>query len=117
MITGDKPNTAISIGRSTGIIDARTKDNHVIKLDLIEGNRDYTSILKCLKDAERRIESNPSIPFTLCVTGNMFSFITTNNEEKANGESLTSALVHLAMQVNSVILCRVFPKQKVRKSG
>lgn len=114
MITGDKPNTAISIGRSTGIIDSRTKDTHIVKLDLTDKNRDYNSIMKELKDAERKIEADTTVPYTLCVTGNMFSFITTNHDEKSNGESLTSSLVHVAMKVNSVIFCRVFPKQKVR---
>ena len=49
MITGDKPNTAISIGRSTGIIDSRTKDSNIVKLDLTDKNRDYGSVMKYLK--------------------------------------------------------------------
>ena len=61
MITGDKPNTAISIGRSTGIIDSRTKDSNIVKLDLTDKNRDYGSVMKYLKDAERRIESDSII--------------------------------------------------------
>ena len=45
----------------------------------------------------------------------MFSFITTSSELEANQgkEKLVDALVQLAMMVNSVIFCRVFPKQKV----
>ena len=56
-----------------------------------------------------------STPFILCVTGNMFSFITSNtsdSETPSESESLVSALVELAMAMNSVIFCRVFPKQK-----
>ena len=51
----------------------------------------------------------------MCVTGNVFSFITTSSELEANQgkETLVDALVQLAMMVNSVIFCRVFPKQKV----
>lgn len=45
----------------------------------------------------------------------MFSFITTSSELEANQgkETLVDALVQLAMMVNCVIFCRVFPKQKV----
>ena len=45
----------------------------------------------------------------------MFSFITMSSELEANQgkETLVDALVQLAMMVNSVIFCRVFPKQKV----
>lgn len=122
MITGDKPNTAISIGRSTGIIDKRTRNEDIIVLNRGEGN-DYDTILKEIKQAEMKIKSNrmsglidviiAGIPYALCVSGNMFSFITTSSERETNKESLTTALVHLAMKVSSVIFCRVFPKQKV----
>ena len=47
----------------------------------------------------------------MCVTGNVFSFITTSSELEANQGKET--LVDVAMMVNSVIFCRVFPKQKV----
>ena len=74
---------------------------------------DYATLMEELKTWERRIDAEPSAPFTLCVTGNMFSFITTNTESKRGGEKLTDALLKVAMKVNSVIFCRVFPKQKV----
>lgn len=117
MITGDKPNTAISIGRSTGIIDPKTRDNHIIKLDLEGRSRDVKTVASFMKDSINRIQQEETTPFCLCVTGNMFSFITTRGEEEIEGEekeNLVSLLVKLAMKVNSVIFCRVFPKQKVR---
>ena len=58
MITGDKPNTAISIGRSTGIIDARTKDQHIFKLEISDSLHDYNQVLRFLKSCKQRIESN-----------------------------------------------------------
>ena len=69
MITGDKPNTAISIGRSTGIIDAKTTDREVLLLDRTETLRDAKSVLDQLAawtrdvEAQRRARSdalNPS---------------------------------------------------------
>ena len=119
MITGDKPNTAISIGRSTGIIDPKTRDNHIVKLDLDDYLHDVKSVRSFMKQSIERIKQETSIPFCLCVTGNMFSFITTcqEDDEDDNGEkkkkSLIDLLVVLATSVNSVIFCRVFPKQKV----
>lgn len=47
----------------------------------------------------------------------MFSFITSTQPSNACPDSLTDALVALAMRVHSVIFCRVFPKQKVRPAG
>lgn len=58
MITGDKPNTAISIGRSTGIIDARTKDQHIFKLEISDSLHDYNQVLRFLKSCKQRVESN-----------------------------------------------------------
>ena len=120
MITGDKPNTAISIGRSTGIIDPKTRDNHIVKLDLDENHRDVKSVRSFMKESIERIQQETTTPFCLCVTGNMFSFITTSQEEEEEEydhgkkeESLINLLVVLATSVNSVIFCRVFPKQKV----
>ena len=119
MITGDKPNTAISIGRSTGIIDPKTRDHHIVKLDLDDNHRDVKSVRSFMKESIERIKQDATIPFCLCVTGNMFSFITTSQEEEEEydkgkkEESLINLLVVLATSVNSVIFCRVFPKQKV----
>ena len=119
MITGDKPNTAVSIGRSTGIIDKDTRNEDVIVVG--EGYLTYDSVISLIHDAEEKITSNRMIAFisslasthyALCVTGNAFSFITTNTPP-ALQESLVTALVRLAMKVSSVIFCRVFPKQKV----
>ena len=124
MITGDKPNTAVSIGRSTGIIDAKTKNDQVIMLDMTPEHHDYDSLLQFIHHCQMKIaaarsnrvcDSCKDEPYVLCVTGNVFSFITTSSEmgENQGKESLVQALVHLAMKVNSVIFCRVFPKQKV----
>ena len=122
MITGDKPNTAVSIGRSTGIIDKETRNEDVIVVG--EDVLTYDSVIELIHSAEEKITSNrilpdissiASIPYALCVTGNAFSFITTNTPPESK-ESLVTALVRLAMKVSSVIFCRVFPKQKVHPS-
>lgn len=128
MITGDKPNTAVSIGRSTGIIDAKTKNDQVLMLDMTDDHHDYDSLLRYIHHCETKIAScgrgsmgvsRSDDPFALCVTGNVFSFITTSSEmEATQGKSRSvQALLQLAMQVNSVIFCRVFPKQKVAASA
>ena len=57
MITGDKPNTAISIGRSTGIIDPKTKNEHVIMINR-ENMEDYDSMLRIIQLATKKIEDN-----------------------------------------------------------
>ena len=60
MITGDKPNTAVSIGRSTGIIDPRTKNEHVITINR-ENMEDYDSMLRMIQLATKRIDDNRTI--------------------------------------------------------
>ena len=57
MITGDKPNTAISIGRSTGIIDPKTKNEHVITINR-ENMEDYDSMLRMIQFATKKIDDN-----------------------------------------------------------
>lgn len=60
MITGDKPNTAVSIGRSTGIIDpdTRTEDIFVLGED---GTLTYQSVIERIRSAEQRIAANRMI--------------------------------------------------------
>lgn len=58
MITGDKPNTAVSIGRSTGIIDAKTKNDQVIMLDMTTEHRDYDSLLQFIHRSQERIKAS-----------------------------------------------------------
>ena len=53
MITGDKPNTAISIGRSTGIIDSHTRLEDIIFLNRGE-NDSSDSLSKIMKEAEKK---------------------------------------------------------------
>lgn len=57
MITGDKPNTAISIGRSTGIIDSHTRLEDIIFLNRGE-NDSSDSLSKIMKEAEKKIVAN-----------------------------------------------------------
>ena len=57
MITGDKPNTAISIGRSTGIIDAKATDREVLLLDRTETLRDAKAVLDQLAAWTRDVEA------------------------------------------------------------
>lgn len=58
MITGDKPNTAISIGRSTGIIDAKATDREVLLLDRTEAMRDAKAVLDRLAAWTRDVEAH-----------------------------------------------------------
>lgn len=60
MITGDKPNTAISIGRSTGIIDRRTRDRDVLLLDRSAALRDAAAVGAQLAAWTRDVEASRS---------------------------------------------------------
>ena len=101
-----------TVGRSTGIIDGATPPDHVLFLDITPERSNEASVLNQLQVLEQRMKRNStSAPFALCVTGNFFSFVTTKSSE--GDSSLLDGLLQLATQVNSVIFCRVFPKQKV----
>ena len=70
MITGDKPNTAISIGRSTGIIDSHTRLEDIIFLNRGE-NDSSESLSKIMKAAEKKILANRIIKlFTIIYSFN-----------------------------------------------
>lgn len=58
MITGDKPNTAISIGRSTGIIDAQTKEKNIFMLDRTEQLHEAPAILAFFDACKREVQAN-----------------------------------------------------------
>lgn len=60
MITGDKPNTAISIGRSTGIIDPQTPDRAILLLDRTAELRDAQAVLARLAEWTRDVDAHRS---------------------------------------------------------
>lgn len=66
MITGDKPNTAISIGRSTGIIDSHTRLEDIIFLNRGE-NDSSDSLSKIMKEAEKKIVANRNSLYCLFI--------------------------------------------------
>ena len=66
MITGDKPNTAISIGRSTGIIDSHTRLEDIIFLNRGE-NDSSDSLSKIMKEAEKKRVANRNSLYCLFI--------------------------------------------------
>lgn len=122
MITGDKPQTAINIGRSTGIIGSDTPLENVL---VLEGTSS-SEVRQSIADCEARIAaasasgsttgSGSPCDFALCVSGRVFSLITSVSVDltdlDAEKTTLVKPFVHLATQMDGVIACRVTPKQK-----
>ena len=127
MLTGDRLETAISIGLSTKLLDDRMTQMVVNAETLVQCEQ---ALDRCLEEAESRLKTSPkdkhgAIELTRLAAGDVES-----NALIITGASLVHALEHfpekffrLGEMCISVICCRVTPLQKsqvvrlVRKRG
>ncbi|EGR31814.1 phospholipid-translocating p-type flippase family protein, putative [Ichthyophthirius multifiliis] len=108
VLTGDKKETAINIGRSTKVID---QSDVILEIDISEEQM----LSDKLNEHLQRIETNKNQnnnknkyqqkQFCLVITGESLSVIICN-------QKLEDLLISVGSQCRSVIACRVSPKQK-----
>ena len=97
VLTGDKVETAINIGYSSGLLD-----NTMRKFEISDPNR---SVLSQLTDAYAELHKNPFMKSALIINGDALHKVLT--EDKLREEFL-----NVSTEVSAVLACRVSPKQK-----
>lgn len=135
VLTGDKIETAINIARSADLLTERhdrDKDTLII-IDIdenLEGEEGYNEALKLLKskweDLKDKPEKNRS-DVALVMSGKVLTFVfpvrlrshtgheikpNPNSEERKKEDKLQKLVFKISRQCQSVLMCRVTPKQK-----
>ena len=98
VLTGDKIETAINIGYSSGLLDNNMAQYHVV-------SNNPPAIIDELNDSLRKLANPTGAKTALVVNGESLNVIFSD-------EQLKRLFVQIGENVNVVLACRVSPKQK-----
>jgi phospholipid-transporting ATPase len=104
MLTGDKLETAVTIGQSSGLLDEHLQ-NQMIQITALEQKDLRDQVSQALADVTENMTAIGKRQNSLLVTGEALTQIQTN-------EVVKDMFLNLVDKVDVVLACRVSPKQK-----